>query len=104
MLPSHTHTHTHTHTHKACRISDVGILPYLAYFAAYMTSVEFFVYWQHRLLHDIRLGYVWLHYVHHKYNKVGGVRVAALRPQRRGWANRGGGGGGLMALCFGRSC
>ena len=30
---------------------------YTAYFAAYMLSVEFFVYWQHRLLHDIKPGY-----------------------------------------------
>ena len=32
-------------------------------------SVEFFVYWQHRLLHEIKWGYKHLHYIHHKYNK-----------------------------------
>lgn len=51
------------------RFSDVGLARYLLYFALYMTSVEFFVYWQHRLLHDIKPGYRLLHYIHHKYNK-----------------------------------
>ena len=51
------------------RVSDVGIVWYIIYFILYMTSVEFFVYWQHRLLHDIRPGYNYLHYIHHKYNK-----------------------------------
>jgi len=51
------------------RISDVGMPMYILYFVLYMTSVEFFVYWQHRLLHDIRVGYQYLHHIHHKYNK-----------------------------------
>lgn len=51
------------------RIDDVGIGRYLVYFALYMTSVEFFVYWQHRLLHDIKPGYTYLHRIHHIYNK-----------------------------------
>lgn len=51
------------------RVSDVGLPRYLLYFALYMASVEFFVYWQHRLLHDIRPGYKILHFIHHKYNK-----------------------------------
>lgn len=38
-------------------VSDVGLGKYCLYFIGYMTSVEFFVYWQHRLLHDIRIGY-----------------------------------------------
>jgi lathosterol oxidase len=51
------------------RVSDVGLPRFVAYFAAYMACVEFFVYWQHRLLHDVRVGYRLLHYIHHKYNK-----------------------------------
>ncbi len=39
------------------RIADVGAPRYLAYFALYMASVEFFVYWMHRGLHDVKLGY-----------------------------------------------
>lgn len=39
------------------RIVDVGAPRYLAYFALYMASVEFFVYWMHRGLHDVKLGY-----------------------------------------------
>jgi len=56
-------------TMSYARISDVGLPRYCLYFAMYMTSVEFFVYWQHRILHDYRPGYNWLHYIHHKYNK-----------------------------------
>ncbi len=32
-------------------MADVGLGRYVLYFALYMTSVEFFVYWQHRILH-----------------------------------------------------
>ena len=39
------------------RIADVGALRHALYFAAYMVCVEFCVYWMHRLLHDIRIGY-----------------------------------------------
>lgn len=39
------------------RISDVGIARYLAYFVLYMVSIEFCVYWQHRNLHDVKIGY-----------------------------------------------
>ena len=39
------------------RIDDVGVGWYLGYFVLYMASVEFFVYWMHRGLHDVRLGY-----------------------------------------------
>ena len=39
------------------RIDDVGLTWYLVYFVLYMTSVEFFVYWMHRSLHDVKLGY-----------------------------------------------
>lgn len=41
---------------SACSVSDVGLGRYALYFALYMTSVEFFVYWQHRILH-MGIGY-----------------------------------------------
>ena len=44
-------------TRVYARIGDVGVPRYLAYFAAYMACVEFFVYWMHRGLHDVKLGY-----------------------------------------------
>ena len=44
-------------TRVYARIGDVGLPRYLAYFAAYMACVEFFVYWMHRGLHDVKLGY-----------------------------------------------
>ena len=39
------------------RVGDVGLGWYLGYFVLYMASVEFFVYWMHRGLHDVRIGY-----------------------------------------------
>ncbi len=58
MLPAITeHFVEKGYTKAYSRISDVGVLRYWAYFALYMISVEFFVYWQHRGLHDITLGY-----------------------------------------------
>lgn len=56
-------------TRTYSRISDVGVGWYLAYFVLYMTCVEYFVYWMHRGLHDVKIGYKVLHYIHHKYNK-----------------------------------
>ena len=43
-----------------CRVADVGLGRYVLYFALYMTSVEFCVYWQHRILH-MGIGYRWAH-------------------------------------------
>jgi len=51
------------------RIDQYGWPMFLCSFAAYMSFVEFGVYWNHRLLHDLRVGYDKLHYIHHKYNK-----------------------------------
>eukprot|EP00891_Asterochloris_glomerata_P006347 jgi/Astpho2/6347/e_gw1.00091.33.1_t len=56
-------------TRSYTRIGEVGSLKYLTLFAVYMCCVEYFVYWSHRSLHDIRLGYRLLHNIHHKYNK-----------------------------------
>lgn len=39
------------------RIGEVGLWRHAANFAVYMACVEFGVYWMHRLLHDIRIGY-----------------------------------------------
>ena len=44
-------------TRAYSRVSDVGIGWYLAYFVLYMTCVEYFVYWMHRGLHDVKIGY-----------------------------------------------
>ena len=44
-------------TKSYTRISDVGVGWYLAYFVMYMTCVEYFVYWMHRGLHDVKIGY-----------------------------------------------
>lgn len=44
-------------TRAYARIGDVGVWHHIAYFAMYMAIVEFGVYWMHRLLHDIRIGY-----------------------------------------------
>ena len=52
-----------------CRISDIGgVGTYAAYFALYLLTVEFGVYWCHRELHH-PLVYKYLHATHHKYNK-----------------------------------
>jgi lathosterol oxidase len=51
------------------RIDNVGLPLYILYFFLYMTSVEFCVYWMHRLLHEIKWAYKYLHLDHHKYNK-----------------------------------
>ena len=44
-------------TRAYTRIADAGVGYYLAYFVVYMTCVEFGVYWMHRGLHDVRIGY-----------------------------------------------
>lgn len=51
------------------RMDEYGWPMYFVFFLAYMAFVEFGVYWNHRLLHDLRIGYDKLHYIHHKYNK-----------------------------------
>lgn len=58
------------YTAAVSRVSDLGgIGGYFASFIAYMTWVEFGVYWMHRGLHDVKAGYRLLHHTHHKYNK-----------------------------------
>ncbi len=44
-------------TRAYSRVGDVGLGWYLSYFVLYMASVEFFVYWMHRGLHDVKIGY-----------------------------------------------
>jgi lathosterol oxidase len=39
------------------RIDNVGLPLYVLYFFLYMASVEFGVYWMHRLLHEIKWAY-----------------------------------------------
>lgn len=38
-------------------ISDVGVPTFMAYLFLYMAFVEFGVYWMHRGLHDVQIGY-----------------------------------------------
>lgn len=42
------------------RISDYGLARHILNFWVYMVCVEYFVYWAHRLLHDIKWGYRWV--------------------------------------------
>ncbi|GFH31054.1 fatty acid hydroxylase domain-containing protein [Haematococcus lacustris] len=51
------------------RVENVGLPMFVIYFALYICSVEFGVYWMHRGLHEIKWGYQYLHHIHHKYNK-----------------------------------
>jgi hypothetical protein len=44
-------------TRAYSRVSSIGLARHIAYFVAFMACVEFGVYWMHRLLHDIRVGY-----------------------------------------------
>eukprot|EP00238_Polyblepharides_amylifera_P004746 CAMPEP_0196586820 /NCGR_PEP_ID=MMETSP1081-20130531/55700_1 /TAXON_ID=36882 /ORGANISM="Pyramimonas amylifera, Strain CCMP720" /LENGTH=325 /DNA_ID=CAMNT_0041908825 /DNA_START=106 /DNA_END=1083 /DNA_ORIENTATION=+ len=51
------------------RVASQGWGVYGVYFLLYMASVEFGVYWMHRKLHELKLGYKFLHATHHIYNK-----------------------------------
>lgn len=51
------------------RISDIGLKAYIGYLLIYLVIVEFGIYWVHRLLHDIKPLYKYLHATHHIYNK-----------------------------------
>lgn len=42
---------------------------YVFFHVLYFVAVEWGIYWVHRLLHDWKPGYKWLHATHHKYNK-----------------------------------
>ncbi|CAO2821427.1 unnamed protein product [Amaranthus hypochondriacus] len=51
------------------RISDVGWPSYVIYTIIYLFIVEFGVYWAHRLMHDIKPIYKYIHASHHRYSK-----------------------------------
>ncbi|PHT56676.1 Delta(7)-sterol-C5(6)-desaturase 1 [Capsicum baccatum] len=51
------------------RISDVGWPSFVLNAAIYLVIVEFGIYWMHKLLHDIKPLYKYLHATHHIYNK-----------------------------------
>ncbi|KAG5623627.1 hypothetical protein H5410_008845 [Solanum commersonii] len=51
------------------RISDVGWLTYFINTAIYLVIIEFGIYWMHKLMHDIKPLYKYLHSTHHIYNK-----------------------------------
>eukprot|EP01138_Halocafeteria_seosinensis_P003457 gb/GECG01003533.1/.p1 GENE.gb/GECG01003533.1/~~gb/GECG01003533.1/.p1 ORF type:complete len:335 (+),score=18.83 gb/GECG01003533.1/:1-1005(+) len=49
-------------------VPEFGWWRYLAFTAVYLVWVEFGIYWVHRLLHEIKWAYRWLHHDHHIYN------------------------------------
>ena len=51
------------------RISDVGLQAYLGCVIVYLCVCEFAIYWVHRLLHDIKPLYKYVHAPHHIFNK-----------------------------------
>jgi lathosterol oxidase len=51
------------------RFDEVGLPTYICLVVAYLTLVEFAIYWIHRELHDIKPLYKLLHATHHIYNK-----------------------------------
>ncbi|XP_047322455.1 delta(7)-sterol-C5(6)-desaturase-like [Impatiens glandulifera] len=51
------------------RANDVSVLTYLLYLVIYLLIIEVAIYWVHRLLHDIKPLYKYLHSSHHVYNK-----------------------------------
>lgn len=50
-------------------IEEVGWPNYIVYNILYMAFIEFFIYWMHRGLHDVKPLYKLLHATHHIYNK-----------------------------------
>lgn len=52
------------------RIDEVGLGAYFGYFILYMIFAEFWVYWAHRLVHDVPWLYKNVHQMHHKFNKA----------------------------------
>ncbi|XP_021760581.1 delta(7)-sterol-C5(6)-desaturase-like [Chenopodium quinoa] len=51
------------------RISDVGWQSYVLHTLTYLFAVEFGIYWAHRLLHEIKPIYKYIHAPHHRYSK-----------------------------------
>lgn len=52
------------------RIDEVGIGAYFGYFILYMIFAEFWVYWAHRVVHDVPWLYKNVHQMHHSFNKA----------------------------------
>lgn len=52
------------------RIDEVGLGVYFGYFILYMIFAEFWVYWAHRLVHDVPWLYKNVHQMHHSFNKA----------------------------------
>lgn len=67
----------------ACSVGDVGLGRYALYFAAYMTSVEFCVYWCHRILHS-GVGYKCVARLEGRLELRLGAQPAARRSPSRG--------------------
>ncbi|GJP56380.1 hypothetical protein CLOM_g15445 [Closterium sp. NIES-68] len=51
------------------QIGEASAPRYILGLLAYLLIVEFGIYWAHRLLHDIKPAYTYLHAIHHIYNK-----------------------------------
>lgn len=51
------------------RVSDVGLMAYLYYLLLYLAVVEVGTYWIHRLMHEIKPIYKYIHAPHHHFNK-----------------------------------
>ncbi|KAK9688651.1 hypothetical protein RND81_09G001000 [Saponaria officinalis] len=62
------------------RISDVGVVAYLCYVIVYLGIVEAGTYWVHRLLHEIKPMYKYLHQRHHLYRKEASLSPFAVHP------------------------
>ncbi|KAK9665797.1 hypothetical protein RND81_14G137200 [Saponaria officinalis] len=51
------------------RISDVGWPAYFCHLLIYLSLAEFGIYWSHRLLHQIKFLYKYVHASHHRVSK-----------------------------------
>lgn len=51
------------------RISDVGLVTYVFYTLIYVAIIDFWTYWIHRYMHQIKPIYKYIHAIHHSYNK-----------------------------------
>ncbi|CAL9224583.1 unnamed protein product [Arabidopsis halleri] len=49
-------------------ISEVGPIAYITHTIIHIILVEFWIYWTHRALHDVKPLYKHFHFVHHRFN------------------------------------
>lgn len=65
-----THLVENGYSKTYARIDEVGLPTYFGYFILYMIFAEFWVYWAHRLVHDVPWLYKHVHKIHHSFNKA----------------------------------